>query len=73
MKRRGKKKKGLREPFKGTVHISVTEPSQHWEQNEERAYFHGISNSYFSNLASMLGSVQAAQLDVRDAFKEAGK
>lgn len=28
---------------------------------------------YFSSLATMLSSVQAAQLDVRDAFKEAQK
>lgn len=28
--------------------------------------------SYFSSLATTLGSIQAAQLDVRDAFKEAG-
>lgn len=66
---RSKKKKGLREPFRGTVRISVTELSQYWEQNEETAYFHGISNSYFSNLATTLGSLQAAQLNVRDAFK----
>ena len=70
---RKKNPEGLSEVFKETVHISVTEPSRHWEQNEERAYFHGISDSYFSNLATMLGSVQAAQLDVRDALKEAWK
>lgn len=28
---------------------------------------------YFSNLATMLSSVQAAQLDARDAFKDAQK
>lgn len=30
-----------------------------------------VSDSYFSNLATTLGSMQAALLDVRDAFKEA--